>query len=133
MVAEWFDVGEGSGWEAYDDGSLAYVQIMNSDVLCEVLLTETGAPTIPTGASVHTTFCASSIHTCMVKCLLYTAQRLISLSIFRNAGFLFLGAPAGPLQPYKPEAILVVNGSPARQLTIQEVRGLDLGRPHVEC
>ena len=63
MVAEWFDVGEGSGWEAFDDGSLPYVQITTSDVLCEVFLTETGRPAIPTGASVHTTFlCVFDTH-----------------------------------------------------------------------
>jgi len=43
MVAEFFDVGEGSGWEAYDDGSLPYIRVQNSDVHCEIFLTENGA------------------------------------------------------------------------------------------
>lgn len=42
MVAEFFDVGEGSGWEAFDDGSLPYVRIQNSDAFCEIFLTENG-------------------------------------------------------------------------------------------
>ena len=42
MVAEWFDVGEGSGWEAYDDGTQPFVRITNSDVGGEVFLTADG-------------------------------------------------------------------------------------------
>ena len=36
MVAEWMDVGEGSGWEAFDDGSRPYVHLVNSDAQCQV-------------------------------------------------------------------------------------------------
>jgi hypothetical protein len=78
MVSEWFDVGEGSGWEAFDDGSQPYVRIANSDALCEMFLTENG--------------------------------------------FIFVGAPAGPGQPHKPQAVLVEHGQAAVQLTIDEAR-----------
>ena len=48
MVAEWLDVGEGSGWEAFDDGSQPFVRVTNSDAHCEIFLTDSGArPIVP--------------------------------------------------------------------------------------
>jgi hypothetical protein len=78
MVAEWLDVGEGSGWEAFDDGSMPYVKVTNTDGNSELFITETG--------------------------------------------FIFVGAPAGPEQPHKPQGVIVEMAQPAQQLTLAEAK-----------
>lgn len=92
MVAEWFDVGEGSGWEAFDDGSQPHVHITNSDAYNEIFLTANGA--LPQPGSVPSILATVVLYLRCSECV-DADDIFVACHLSPFPGFIFVGAPAG--------------------------------------